>query len=239
MPLAALLIAAVVAIGAALRRFLRAAPVAQAEIDKAGERTTIDPQTGAVTSIQAADLTMPRAQLEAIWTPMHLERLARTYWRFLTRATLGLVRVRYTEGERFICVIGRPLVLFQFAAPEYEMDAVRGIVRWRIEKGLLVSRRGKSGAGYLEIDALRRPSDRDGHERLHIEVEIANYYPEIESRLGRWVYANTQSRAHVLVTHGFLRSLAQLDLAESVVGRYATVENVPDPVTVPREPVAS
>jgi hypothetical protein len=221
------------------RRALRSDPPARAEIDPSGERTTIDPDSGAVTSIQAADLTMPRAQLEAIWTPMHLERLARTYWRFLTRATLGLVRIRYTETERFICVIGRPLVLFQFAAPEYEMDAVRGIVRWRIVKGLLVSRRGKGGTGYLEIDALRRPSDRDGYERLHVEVEIANYYPEIESRLGRWVYANTQSRAHVMVTHGFLRSLARLDLAESVVGRYATVDDVPDPVAQPREPVAS
>ncbi len=219
-----------------VRRLRRGEDPAACEIDKAGEHTTIDPQTGAVTSVQAADLTMSAQQLEAIWTPMHLERLARTYWRFLSRCTLGLVRVKYTDAERFVCLIGRPFVLLAFQAPEYEMSAVRGIVRWRIEKGLLVSKRGKGGSGYLEIDALRRPSSRDGHERLHVEVEIANYYPEIESRLGRWVYANTQSRAHVLVTHGFLRSLARLDLAESVVGRYATVDDVPDPVAPPREP---
>ena len=43
----------------------------------------------------------------------------------------------------------------------------------------------------------------------------------IALRLARWVYANTQSRIHVLVTHGFLRSLARLQLEESAVGRFA------------------
>jgi hypothetical protein len=37
----------------------------------------------------------------------------------------------------------------------------------------------------------------------------------------------------VILTHGFLRSLAKLDLAESVVGRYAhpgdDIASVPDP----------
>lgn len=231
---------AILAVAAAVaRRLLRARPVAHAEIDPAGEHTTIDPGTGAVTSVQAANLTMPLAELETIWTPMHLERLARTYWRFLSRCTLGLIRVRYTEAERFVCLIGRPLVLLQFQAPEYEMDGHRGIVRWRIEKGVLVSRRGRGGSGYLEIDLLRRPSDRPGHGRLHVEVEIANFYPAIASGLGRWVYANTQSRLHVLVTHGFLRSLARLDLAESVVGRYTTVDDVPEPAAEQREPVSS
>ena len=46
----------------------------------------------------------------------------------------------------------------------------------------------------------------------------------------------TQSRIHVLITNGFLRSLARLDLAESKVGRFAETsdvsarfEDVPDP----------
>ncbi len=41
---------------------------------------------GAVRSIQAADVTLPAAALEQLWTPMHLERLARTYWRFCRAA---------------------------------------------------------------------------------------------------------------------------------------------------------
>jgi hypothetical protein len=71
---------------------------------------------------------------------------------------------------------------------------------------------------------------------VHVEVEVANFYPTIASSLSRWLYANTQSRIHVLVTHGFLRSLARLDLAPSKVGRFATVEQVPDPsLPTPRE----
>jgi hypothetical protein len=56
--------------------------------------------------------------------------------------------------------------------------------------------------------------------RLHVEVEVANFYPSIASRLSRRVYNATQSRIHVIVTYGFLRSLARLDLAESRVGRF-------------------
>ena len=75
----------------------------------------------------------------------------------------------------------------------------------------------------------RLPADEPGYARAFIEVEVANFYPAIASRLGRWLYTNTQSRIHVLVTHGFLRSLAKLNLAQSRVGRYATVDEVPDP----------
>ena len=55
---------------------------------------------------------------------------------------------------------------------------------------------------------------------VHVEVEIASFYPAIAFRIARWFYANTQSRIHVLVTHGFLRSLARLELEESAVGRF-------------------
>jgi hypothetical protein len=118
------------------------------------------------------------------------------------------------------------------------MDGSRGIVRWRIEKGLLVSRRGRGGDGSLEIDVQRCPSDVPGKGKLHVEVEVANFYPSIASGIGRWFYANTQSRIHVIVTHGFLRSLARLDLAESRVGRFAPDQgDVPDPQRPPRVPV--
>jgi hypothetical protein len=53
---------------------------------------------------------------------------------------------------------------------------------------------------------------------------VANFYPAIASRLSRWVYTNTQSRVHVIVTHGFLRSLARLDLATSRVGLLEAAE---------------
>jgi hypothetical protein len=197
----------------------RADPAAKAMIVNLADSTSLDRDTGAVRSVQKADLLIDEAAVRAIWTPMHLERLARTYWRFLTRVTLGLIRVCYGEDERSVVLIARPFKLLTFQAPEYEMDRARGLVRWRIARGLLVSRRGRGGGGYLQIEVRRRPGEDPEHVRLHVEVEVANFYPSIASRLSRRVYNATQSRIHVLVTYRFLRSLARLDLAESRVGR--------------------
>ncbi len=194
--------------------------MAVATITNLEDRTSEDQSTGAMCSVQAADLSLPEDALGELWSPAHLERLARTYWRFLTRVTLGLVRVLYSEGERSVVLFGRPLRLLTFAAPEYEMEAGHGVVRWRIARGLLVARRGQGGAGHLQIDVRRLPDDGLGRARLHIEVEVANFHPAIASGFGRRIYNATQARIHVLVTHGFLRSLARLDLAESRVGRF-------------------
>jgi hypothetical protein len=189
----------------------------RAIIENLDDATSLDISTGAVRSVQRADLLIDEDALMEIWTPAHLERLARTYWRFLTQVTLGLIRVRYTERERYIVLLIAPLKLLTFRAPEYEMTTTRGVVRWRIERGLLVSRRGR-GDGYLRIEVQRSPSEHPTRARLHVEVEVANFYPAIASRLGRRLYDVTQSRIHVIVTYGFLRSLARLDLAESRVG---------------------
>ena len=205
----------------------RSRQVARVTIVSPEEHTTMG-QDRAVRSVQSADLTMDEHQLESIWSPRDLERLARTYWRFLTRATLGLVRVKYSEEDRQVVLLTRPFALLTFRAPEYQMDGERGIVRWRIERGVLVSRRGRD-QGYLEIDVRRCPAEEPGMARAHVEVEVANFYPSLASGVATWFYANTQSRMHVILTHGFLRSLARLDLAESRVGRYANVEEVPDP----------
>ncbi|MCW3020184.1 MAG: hypothetical protein JWN10_2492 [Solirubrobacterales bacterium] len=201
--------------------------MAKAQIVELASATSFDRDTGAVRSVQKADLVIERSALDAIWTPAHLERLARTYWRFLSRVTLVLIRVRYTESERSVVLVGRPLKLLSFQAPEYEMSATRGLVRWRIARGLLVSRQGHDGRGYLQIEVCRHPGEDPGHARLHVEVAVANFYPSIASRLSLRLYNATQSRIHVIVTYGFLRSLARLDLAESRVGRYRGEESAP------------
>ncbi len=184
------------------------------------DSTSLDRNTGAVRSVQKADLVIEESALMEIWTPAHLERLARTYWRFLTHITLGLIRIHYSEKERSVVLLVRPLKLLTFLAPEYEMNREQGLVRWRIARGLLVSRQGRNGRGYLQIDVHRHLGPDPEHARLHVEVEVANFYPSIASRLGQWLYNETQSRIHVIVTHAFLRSLARLDLAESRVGRF-------------------
>ena len=225
-------VAALAAIIAGARRLIAGRPIAQAVIRDPAEHTTVDKRTGAVTSIQGADLTMPEEALRDLWTPAQLERLARTYWRFLNRVTLGLIRVCYTERERYVCLLFRRFVLLSFQAPEYEMDERRGIVRWRIDKGVLVARQGHRGDGYLEIDIRKLDGGPPGTGRIHVEVAVANFYPSIAFGISQFVSKNTQSRIHVIVTHGFLRSLKTLDLAESRVGRLVelTVDDVPDPV---------
>jgi hypothetical protein len=184
---------------------------------------------GAVRSIQGAEIVLSDELFEELWTTTTLERLARTYWSFLSHSTLGLIRIYYTDTERYVCLLFRPLKLLTFRAPEYEVDADRGIVRWRIDKGFLVAAAGRGGDGYLEIDVRRLDCDVPGQERINVEVEVANFYPQIASRLGRFLYTNTQSRIHVIVTHGFLRRLARRDLDESVTGKY----RVPAPEDTP------
>jgi hypothetical protein len=193
----------------------------RARVTDLGDATTLDRDTGAVRSVQKADLVIEEAVLREMWSPEYLERLARTYWRFLARVTLGLVHVHYADDERSVVLVAPALKLLTFQAPEYEMDATRGLVRWRIARGLLVSRRyGRNGRGYLQIEVLRRPGEDPRSVRLHVEVEVANFYPSIASKLSRRLYNATQSRIHVIVTYGFLRSLARLDLAKSRVGRF-------------------
>jgi hypothetical protein len=191
--------------------------------------TTVD-SSGAVRSVQTGDVELMTEDLDRIWTPMHLERLARTYWAYLSKVTLGLIQVRYNDSERAVCLVDRPFVLLRFHPPEYAMDGRRGIVRWRIRDGVLVAQRGRDKDGYLQIDAERMGEVAPGVSKLHVEVAVANFYPAIASSIALWAYKLTQSRIHVIVTHGFLRSLARLDLAESRVGRFAQQD---DPLTAP------
>jgi hypothetical protein len=180
--------------------------------------STVIARDGAVRSVQAAELTLDPGELERLWTAENLENLARTYWRFLSRVTLGLIRVVYGTDERRVVFIARPFTLLRFESPEYLVEADHGTVSWRIRDGLLVARSGR-GCGFLALDVHRLDDGRaSGTGRVRIEVEVANFYPAIAVGFSTPVYEVTQSAIHVLVTHAFLRSLADLDLARSRVG---------------------
>jgi hypothetical protein len=196
--------------------------VSDAKIASLKDRTTEDEHTGAMRSVQAAEIVVSTDQLARLWEPANLERLARTYWRFLTRVTLGLVRVVYAADCRYVVLLARPFKLLTFKAPEYEMSAEHGLVRWRIERGLLVARHGHGGHGHLQIGVRRLGDGGSGQARVKVEVEVANFHPSIKTRLGKRFYYATQAKIHVLITHGFLRSLRKLDLAESRVGNLAS-----------------
>jgi len=212
------LLALLLAIFAVRERARRRRPATAAIISP--PRSTVIARDGAVRSIQAAELKLEHKQLEQLWTPENLENLARTYWRFLTRVTLGLIRVRYAADERSIMLLGRPLTLLRFGGPEYLVESGHGKVVWRIRDGLLVARSGR-GCGFLALD-VRRLGDceESGRARLRIEVEVANFYPAIAVGFSTPVYEATQNVIHILVTHAFLRSLANLDLATSKVRRF-------------------
>jgi hypothetical protein len=180
------------------------------------------PQTGAVSSIQRAEVDMPAAELERLWAPEHLERLARAYWRYLNRISLGLLRVVYEPAARIVVLLFRPLALLRFRAPEYETHSERASVTWPIERGLLVGKDGRD-QGYLRIGVKRLEGSAPGRAQLCVTAEVSNFYPWLRgsgrfARFGTWVYSHTQVRIHKLITHGFLRSLARLDLPPSRVG---------------------
>jgi hypothetical protein len=194
------------------RRGARATTVAGATLHTLTDETSLDRETGAVTSTQRADLIIPAAEIDAVWDPEHLERLARTYWSTLRRFFLGLVYVEYTETERSVVLI----------FPQ---------VRWRIDRGLLVSRRGRGGDGFLELEVERHDELERGEVRLRIAVEVANFYPALTGISTR-LYANTQSRLHVVVCNYFLRRLLRRDLDTSRVGTFAgprSPAQAPDP----------
>ena len=210
----------VVLIGLVAERRRRRAHLPAQALIVSPRHSTVVADNGAVRSVQSAELTMPEGRLEELWNPAGIEDLARTYWRFLSRVTLGLIRVVYGENERRVVLVARPFTLLRFAAPQYVLEPGHGNVRWQILDGLLVARGGR-GCGVLALDARRLDSAADGAGKLRIEIEVANFYPSIAANFSLPVYEATQSSIHVLVTHAFLRSLAKLDLAKSKVGRFA------------------
>jgi hypothetical protein len=181
-------------------------------------KSTVIARDGAVRSVQNAVLSVPKDRLEKMWGPANLENLARTYWQFLSRVTLGLIRVVYGQNERAVVLLGRPLTLLRFETPEYVLDGDHGSVTWRIRDGLLVAHSGR-GCGFLKLDVRRESFEGSDRAAVRIGLEVANFYPSISARFSMPVYMATQSIVHVLVTHAFLRSLATLELAESKVKR--------------------
>jgi hypothetical protein len=198
---------------------------ARARVHILGKPQNSSAPDGSVTTKQVADVSLPQSELDRIWNPEYLERLARTYWRFLTRVSLGLIRVVYGPDSREVVLITRPFRLLTFHAPEYEASTTHGEVTWRIKEGLLVAPHGR-GKGYLRIDVERLEDWSDGPGGLQIarvSSEVGNFYPMIGgwgwfAKIGQFIYRITQLAIHAVVTDAFFRSLARLDLAPSVVG---------------------
>jgi hypothetical protein len=79
---------------------------------------------------------------------------------------------------------------------------------------------------------VRRDCDEPDQAHVHVEVEVANFYPALGG-ISRWFYVHTQSRIHVIACTYFLRRLVRRDLDTSRVGRFAlpgSPAEAPDPV---------
>lgn len=169
-------------------------------------------RTGAIESIQEADIAIDQATLARIWSVGNLELMARAYWAFLRRFTLGIIRVIYGPDSRTITAFGK-IPLLRFGKPSYTIDDAHGEVRWPILSGPLVAPEGR-GDGHLSVDVRRLNPDEDP-TTVRIGVTVGNFYPGIRgrgrfARIGAWIYGQTQVRIHVIVCNAYLRSLARL-----------------------------
>ncbi len=192
-----------------------------------------DPETGplstsgATRSIQEAEIKAPVNVFDEMWKPEYLERLARAYWAYLGRISLGLIRVLYEPSARTVVFVSRRLPLLRFRKPQYVIGPGFGQVTWQIERGLLVAPLGR-GQGMLRIRVSASAREEDATEAtVKVRTEVANFYPLLRgwgwfARIGVRFYNVTQVRIHAWVTHGFLRSLARLELPPSRVGALVT-----------------
>lgn len=171
--------------------------------------------SGGVRCEQSAVITVDQDVFDEIWTPSTLDLLARSYWGFLRRRSLGVIRVVYRPGSQKVVLISRRIPLLTFRSPEFHTSSDKAWVEWPIERGLLVASGGRD-KGYLRITAAHQGEcDRPGRQRLLVSSEVSNFYPWIRgsgwfARLGTWFYSQTQLRAHIWITKGFLRSLEDL-----------------------------
>ncbi len=151
----------------------RAARVTVLPAPEAGPVAT----TGPLSSLQEAVVELPLATYRDLWTTENLERLARSYWAYLNRVSLGLIRVVYEPDHRTVVLLSRRLPLLRFRRPDYQTGAGLGQVEWRIERGLLVAAAGR-GKGYLRIRiSSAEPDEGTACVEVRISTEVANFYP--------------------------------------------------------------
>ncbi|MEX0620155.1 MAG: hypothetical protein WD181_01080 [Solirubrobacterales bacterium] len=177
--------------------------------------------SGPIGCVQSALITVEDDLFEQLWTPPTLELLARAYWSFIRKRSFGLIRMGYEPGSRSVNLISKRIPLLRFHEPEFESGTDHGWVKWPIDRGLLVAAEGR-GNGYLKIEARRDPerSTRPGFQAMTVTSEVMNFYPWLRgsgwfSRMGTWIYSQTELRIHLWVTRGYMRSLA--DLPASVI----------------------
>ena len=149
--------------------------------------------------------------------------IARAYWAFLRRMSLGIIRVEYAPASRTVAAFGR-IPLLRFGAPDLRgrVAASAGSTGRSSEACSSLARvaarapcASRSSAA-IGTESTTRPTPPLDPVRLIATVEVENFYPGIRgrgrfARFGAWFYAQTQLRIHVLICNAFLRSIPRLD----------------------------
>jgi hypothetical protein len=120
--------------------------------------------------------------------------LGERYWREVTRASFGLVRLRGTPGGSDLRFRGVGVRLLRFGPTEVEAGDKRVVCRFPIRGGLLARRPG----GALVL------SQGNG-EMWKLRAAVTGFVP----RLGSRPYDRIQRRIHVAISRRFFRSLLE------------------------------
>ena len=142
---------------------------------------------GAVESVQRT--TFPRPVVEH--TTAGARRLGDLYWRELRRATFGVIRTTYWEGELEIRLLGRGPALLRFADPEQVIDPTKVSCSYAIRGGLLA----RAPAGSIRFT-------QEGVDSVAVTSVVEGFLP----RLGV-LYAPVQSRLHVALGRRYFSRL--------------------------------
>ncbi len=158
----------------AWRRTRRRPPCARPESACSTRRSSSCTADGPLESIHSAEL-LPAQAASVEPDRRLLERAGDSYWRYLGRRFLGVIRAVSQAGPPAVVLLVRSLVLLRFGTPRYARLDRGGSMTWPIVDGLLVSREGRE-RGFLrlsiertgedEAPGARDPEGDDGGARL-------------------------------------------------------------------------
>jgi hypothetical protein len=137
---------------------------------------------GAIESEQRVGLSRPVVQFSTTGA----ERLGRSYWHEVRRATGSLVRPRERGGTLELRLLGGP-VLLRFDRPTLEASETRACCSYPIAGGLLARR----AAGELTFE---QTADT-------LRSTIRGFFPRVA------YYDRLQGRAHVVISRRYFRRL--------------------------------
>ena len=139
----------------------------------AGEVSIIDPddnvrvhRSGAVGSVQEAEILVERDFLERIWNADSLELLAPRLLGLPAKDVAGIIRMHYSHDARTVTAFSL-LPLLRFGTPRYETDEGEGRVTWPIDRGLLVAREGSRRGPPARLGEALRPRWHRRRDRRH------------------------------------------------------------------------